>query len=152
MGALFLKPLDDRMAALGCFYVRFMDDWLVLAPTRWKLRKAIKAVNQVMASLKVKRHPDKTFIGRIAWGFDFLGYWFSPAGLATATKTVARMLDKVFRLFQQGANEGRVAAYIRRWRTWLRSGLDPADYTKTCSLGCSEHVTCRISSCGFTAS
>ena len=26
MGALFLKPLDDRMVALGCFYVRYMDD------------------------------------------------------------------------------------------------------------------------------
>jgi len=31
MGALYLKPLDDRMAELGCFYVRFMDDWCVLA-------------------------------------------------------------------------------------------------------------------------
>ncbi len=36
MGALYLKPLDDRMAELGCFYARFMDDWVVLAPTRWK--------------------------------------------------------------------------------------------------------------------
>ncbi|NEO96000.1 MAG: hypothetical protein F6K56_39970, partial [Moorea sp. SIO3G5] len=44
MGALFLKPLDDRMAEHGCFYARFMDDWVILAPTRWKLRKAIKAV------------------------------------------------------------------------------------------------------------
>jgi hypothetical protein len=26
MGALYLKPLDDRMAAMGYFYVRFMDD------------------------------------------------------------------------------------------------------------------------------
>ncbi|NEO71384.1 hypothetical protein [Moorena sp. SIO3H5] len=24
IGALFLKPLDDRMAQLGCFYVRYM--------------------------------------------------------------------------------------------------------------------------------
>ena len=25
MGALYLKPLDDKMAAMGCFYVRYMD-------------------------------------------------------------------------------------------------------------------------------
>ena len=62
MGALFLKPLDDRMAELGCFYVRFMDDWVILAPTRWKLRRAIKAVNEVMAELRVEKHPDKTLI------------------------------------------------------------------------------------------
>ena len=73
MGALYLKPLDDRMAALGCFYVRFMDDWVVLTPTRWKLRRAIRAVNEVMAALRVVQHPDKTFIGRVARGFDFLG-------------------------------------------------------------------------------
>ena len=80
MGALYLKPLDDRMAELGSFYVRYMDDWVILAPTRWKLRKAIKAVNQEMAELRVEKHPDKTFIGRISRGFDFLGYWFSLQG------------------------------------------------------------------------
>lgn len=77
MGALYLKPLDNRMAELGCFYVRFMDDWVVLAPTRWRLRKAIKAVNEVMADLRVEQHLDKTLIGKVARGFDFLGYWFT---------------------------------------------------------------------------
>ena len=28
-----------------------------------------------------KQHPDKTFVGRISRGFDFLGYDFSPAGI-----------------------------------------------------------------------
>ena len=64
-----------------------MDDWVVLAPTRWKLRAAIRAVNQVMAQLRVRQHPDKTIIGRIARGFDFLGYRFSSAGLAVARQT-----------------------------------------------------------------
>ncbi|NEP13872.1 MAG: hypothetical protein F6K14_27470 [Symploca sp. SIO2C1] len=50
---------------------------MILAPTRWKLRKAIKATNQVMNELRVVKHPDKTVIGRVARGFDFLGYWFS---------------------------------------------------------------------------
>ncbi|NET62504.1 MAG: hypothetical protein F6K47_42340 [Symploca sp. SIO2E6] len=29
-------------------------------------RSEIKAVNEVMAELRVEKHPDKTFIGRIA--------------------------------------------------------------------------------------
>uniref|UniRef100_UPI003429A7F9 reverse transcriptase domain-containing protein n=1 Tax=Okeania sp. SIO2F4 TaxID=2607790 RepID=UPI003429A7F9 len=66
MGALYLKPLDDWMAAMGCFYVRYMDDWVVLAPTRWALRRAIKATNMVMGDLKVEKHPEKTFI-KIIW-------------------------------------------------------------------------------------
>ena len=128
MGALFLKPLDDRMAELGCFYARFMDDWVILAPTRWKLRRAIKTVNQVMAELRVEKHPDKTFIGRIARGFDFLGYWFSPQGLGVAKKTVHRMLDKVSRLYEQGADDFRIETYLNRWWQWVRSRVS-GDYS-----------------------
>ncbi|MEN8221060.1 MAG: reverse transcriptase domain-containing protein [Pseudomonadota bacterium] len=40
MGALYLKPLDDAMAALDVTYIRFMDDWLIVVPSRWKLRAA----------------------------------------------------------------------------------------------------------------
>ena len=124
MGALYLKPLDDRMAELGCFYVRFMDDWVVLAPTRWRLRKAIKAMNEVMADLRVEQHPDKTFIGRIARGFDFLGYWFTTEGLGIASKTVERCLEKVSRLYEQGASVRRIGEYVGRWWQWVRSGVD----------------------------
>ncbi len=73
IGAFFLSELDHCMERLGLFYVRFMDDLLVLAPTRWKLRRAVKAVNQVLDGLDLEKHPDKTFIGRIEKGFDFLG-------------------------------------------------------------------------------
>ncbi|NEP54266.1 MAG: hypothetical protein F6K65_37965, partial [Moorea sp. SIO3C2] len=124
MGALYLKPLDDRLAATGCFYVRYMDDWVILAPTRWKLRKAIKVVNQVMAELRVEKHPEKTWIGRIAQGFDFLGYWFSPQGLGVAKKTVERMVDKVTRLYEQGAALVRIESYLNHWWRWVRSGVD----------------------------
>lgn len=112
MGALYLKPLDDRMAALGCFYARFMDDWVILSPTQWKLRRAIKAVNEVMAALRVEKHPDKTFIGRIARGFNFRGYWFSGVRMGVARKTVDRMLEKESRLYEQGAEEIRIEAYL----------------------------------------
>ena len=64
------------MARSGQFYMRFMDDILVLAPTRWRLRKAVKAVkavNEVLGSLCLLKHPDKTFVGRTERGFDFLG-------------------------------------------------------------------------------
>jgi RNA-directed DNA polymerase len=45
MGALYLKLLDERVEATGLAYARFLDDWVILAPTRWKLRQAIRRVN-----------------------------------------------------------------------------------------------------------
>ena len=55
-------------------YIRCMDDWLVLAKTRWQLRRIVKAMHQVMKKLKFKLVMDKIYIGRIHKGFDFLGY------------------------------------------------------------------------------
>ena len=52
MAKIKIKPLDDRMQEAGLFYVRFMDDWVVIAPTRWKLRKAVREVNQALDYLK----------------------------------------------------------------------------------------------------
>ena len=77
-----------------------------------------------MAELWVEKHPDKTFIGRIARGFDFLGYWFSPSGLGVAKKTVQRMLEKVSRLYEQGADTERIEAYRSHWWRWVSSGVD----------------------------
>ena len=66
LGALYLKPLDERLAGADLFYSRFMDDWVTrsVAPTRWKLQ----------AALKVEQLPYKTFIGRISRGFASWGF------------------------------------------------------------------------------
>lgn len=73
-------------------YVRYRDDWVVIASTRWKLRAAIRAVNQVMANLFVRQHPDKTIIGRIA------------------RQTLERCREHVSRLYEQGAAVGTLGA------------------------------------------
>ena len=93
MGALCLKPLDDAMEKTGLFYLRFMDDWVVLSPTRWKLRKAIATVNQCLNDLRFEKHPDKTSIGRTDNGFDFLGYHFQT--IATPHPVVTTEPDYV---------------------------------------------------------
>jgi hypothetical protein len=86
--ALFLKPLDDAIQGSGLFYARFMDDWIGIAPTRWKLRKAVKQVNAILNRLLLKKHPDKTFIGKAERGFDFPGYFFRPGLLRVAKKNI----------------------------------------------------------------
>ncbi len=121
MAALFLKPLDDAMAENDLFHIRFMDDWVVVAPTRWKLRRAVKKVNQVLASLNLEKHPDKTFIGRAVRGFTFLGYFLTPWAVSVARKTVDRMLLRVARLYEQGAGKTGIGRYLKRWVGWAKS-------------------------------
>ena len=49
-----------------------MDDYVIFAPTRHKLRKVIKLMYAVLDDLKVQVHPKKRFIGTTRKGFDFL--------------------------------------------------------------------------------
>jgi RNA-directed DNA polymerase len=133
IGAFFLSALDTAMKKLGVFYVRFMDDILVLAPTRWSLRRAVATVNQVLDALKLEKHPDKTFIGRIERGFDFLGYHFSPAGLSVAKQTVANFIQKASRLYEQErkapSSASPLGMYVTRWLAWAAAGLARNDQT-----------------------
>ena len=76
MGALYLDLLDRRMAAADLCYARFMDDWVILLPTRWALRRAISLVNRTLEELKVEQHPGKTVSARLSadltsWGIEF---------------------------------------------------------------------------------
>ena len=128
MAAIYLEPLDRRMEATGLTYARFMDDWVILAPNRWALRRAIVAINETLRELRVEQHPDKTFIGRITRGFPFLGYWMTEKGVTgVAPSAVVGLQERVARLYEQNAppEEIRrgVAQYVRRWRQWVRSGV-----------------------------
>lgn len=44
IGGFFFNALDAAAAKLRLFYIRFMDDILILAPTRWQLRGAVRGI------------------------------------------------------------------------------------------------------------
>ena len=121
-------------------------------------RKAIRAVNQLLADLKLDRHPDKTSIGRLSAGFTFLGYAITAGGLAGfAPQTVQRFVTRANRLYEQSANRqsakpprsdaaGQASStsaqsdclgeYVRRWWTWAVSGLGGTVPARSCRRRC----------------
>lgn len=133
MGALYLLPLDEAMQKNA----RFMDDWLILAPTRWKLRAAVRTVRQVLEQLKVAMHPDKTCIGMARRGFDLLGCHFQPDLLTVSPAAIQQCAQRLARLYEQGADSLRAGRYVRRWIAWARAG--------TANLIDSQVLACRLS-------
>ena len=128
LAAIYLEPLDRRMEATGLTYARFMDDWAILAPSRWSLRRAIRIVNETLRELRVEQHPDKTFIGRIERGFTFLGYWITQKGVTgVAPSAWQGFQERVARLYEQDAPPAeirrRIGQYVRRWKQWALSGV-----------------------------
>ena len=82
-----------------------------------------------VGGLRLEKHPDKTFIGRIEKGFDFLGYHFSPVGFSMAEKTIEKFLARADRLYEQEPGEtfafapSRLAKYVQRWIRWVYGGI-----------------------------
>ena len=73
-----------------------------------------------------KKLPDKTFIGRVERGFDFLGYHLTPGRLTLSVATVERFVARAHRLHERerGKPSGfpLLDAYVRRWERWTRAG------------------------------
>ncbi len=151
IGAFFLAELDQRLERDRLFYVRFMDDILVLAPNRWKLRQAVRVLNQILFSLKLEKHPDKTFIGRIERGFDFLGYRFSQSELTVARATLENFEVRALRLYEQeqGKPNGlpRLGEYVRRRSGWVRAWLPTGEASGTSGCGVAVFTSVAF---GFT--
>ena len=55
--AIALKPLDDAMEKRDIFYTRYVDDWCIMAKSKFKLRHAIKKMRWVLEQLRLKTHP-----------------------------------------------------------------------------------------------
>ena len=131
LGALYLSSLDEHFTNKDVYYIRYMDDILILSKTRWQNRTAIRQLNQILDTLKVEKHPDKTFIGKIEKGFDFLGYYFSREPLKVAEKTVEKHALRIIQLYEQlrikkaTSNEmaSTLGLYVTRWQRWAVAGL-----------------------------
>jgi hypothetical protein len=104
-----------------------MDDTVMLALSHWKLRKAVRVVNQTLNGLQSEKHPEKTFIGKIERGLEFLGYYFRPGRLTIAQKTVERFVARAIQLYEQELGEtcasSRLGTYVQRWCRWVRAGV-----------------------------
>jgi RNA-directed DNA polymerase len=128
LGAVYLTPLDRAMEQLqprhNIRYQRFMDDYLIFAPTRHKLKAALRCMYRILEQLKLTVHPDKRSIGTTHRGFDFLGYRIHPDRLLRpAVQSLNRLIVRSRRLYEQGVDVNRLRQYVQRWFIWLHSGL-----------------------------
>jgi RNA-directed DNA polymerase len=127
ISSFYLYELDKEMEDKPVFYRRYMDDIIVLSPSRWKLRKAIRTVNQHFEKLKLKQHPDKTDIGRISTGFDFLGYQFGQEKITVSKRTLQNHIRRITQLYEQKKHlpnwKMLLDDYRQHWVTWVYAGI-----------------------------
>jgi group II intron reverse transcriptase/maturase len=74
---LYLHQLDERVTRRRYHLVRYADDFLVLCRSERHAERALRAVERVLAGMKLELNPVKTRITSFAEGFDFLGVHFT---------------------------------------------------------------------------
>lgn len=144
MGALHLYDMDAHFSRQqGIHYARYMDDVIILATSRWSLRKQTRQLMQWFSEYGFEAHPDKTFIGRTEKGFDWMGAWLTHEGVTDiAPRAKANHREKVRRLYERLARvpfwkrkraqrqvHARVSAYRLRWNIWAMGVLSVAACT-----------------------
>lgn len=94
--------------------------------TRWQLRRCVKRLHEFFNLGGFEAHLDKTQLGRIEHGFDWLGVWFTPTGTTIAPRALENHRARRMRLYEQARRQGlsltetkaRVQTYEARWKIW----------------------------------
>jgi RNA-directed DNA polymerase len=128
-GALYLTPLDLAFNKIkGVCYFRFMDDILILAETKRQYLRAKKRLQKILFKLKLSLSRQKTKMGRLEFGFHFLGVNFAVSRnqqnkiytvISIHDRSCYRALDKIT-VMRGGAeyDAAKAQSYLSQWAMW----------------------------------
>lgn len=126
LGAIALMPLGQAMGQIkGIFYARFMDDWVVLTKRKTTLNKIVKITHKVLNSLKLEVHPNKTYIGKISHGFNFLGYYMDDQKFLPSQESIRRCFEHATAFYEHPQGNGNKS---RRTKKNASGGRDTSNY------------------------
>ncbi len=121
----YLLSLDKACNTPGIFYIRYMDDFLIITAKRWKLKMAIKSIHSELKNLCLTLSKKKTTICRVTKRFTFLGYSLSEnEGLRLSRETLKRHRNKLKRLYEQKRSNDLLRVYVMHFWRWVKSGVD----------------------------
>lgn len=90
LGALYLSPLDRAFEnRTGVFYLRYMDDIVILAQTKNQFVSARKKLYRILQQLRLTLSDAKTRMGCLYEGFHYLGMQFEVQQTASRNPSVA---------------------------------------------------------------
>lgn len=100
IGNILLHDFDEQMNGGGVSCLRYIDDFIILAPTKKKAIAAFKSGVQILNSHGLDAYDpatdrDKARLGKTADGIDFLGCEISGQSIKPNKKSCDRLLKKI---------------------------------------------------------
>lgn len=100
MGNILLHKFDEVLNGRGMTCVRYIDDFIILGPSRMAVMKTMKTATAMLDAFSMevydpKERPDKAGFGQVSDGFDFLGCHINPGQVAPSKDARGRLIEKV---------------------------------------------------------
>ncbi|MBS0351670.1 MAG: group II intron reverse transcriptase domain-containing protein [Proteobacteria bacterium] len=142
LAALYLSPLDHAFANHpSVFYLRFCDDFVILAQTKSQFVAARKKLFRILRQLKLKLSDPKTRMGKLCDGFHFLGVQLqfqvqpavsqnllakTPVSATIHSRSCRRALERVCAMKQSAVfYPAQIKRYLLSWITWWSCTIVP---------------------------
>lgn len=144
LAIFYLNDLDHYIKEeLGCkYYVRYMDDFIIIDTDRNKLKKIMKLIEIELNKLKLKINP-KSSIVNLKNGITFLGYKYKITGnkykVLYRKKTIKRIKRKLiilkkYDLIKYYKSYASYYGYLSKIKTWNKKfnmkPIEKYDYYK----------------------
>lgn len=109
-GNIVLREFDSQLNGRGITCVRYIDDFIILAPTKRSAEKALKNGLKILSDLNLKAYSphdgtDKASAGPANKPFDFLGYRIVRGLNAPSTAARNKLLEKLEGEFAEGRKQ-----------------------------------------------
>ena len=103
LGNLMLSRFDEEMNASVCRCIRYIDDFIILAPDKATADFQFVRAKKLLADLGMEVSPAKTGSGEVGRGFVFLGIELGNGAIRPSRESRKRLLAKVATAFSEGA-------------------------------------------------
>ncbi|MGY4396026.1 RNA-directed DNA polymerase [Sphingomonas sp. UYAg733] len=103
LGNIILADFDRVMNDGDCKCVRYIDDFIILAPSKKAASARLRKAADLLEVLRMELSPEKTSKGgaSIDDGFDFLGINLCPGAVRPGSKAQAKILRSVQSAFDE---------------------------------------------------
>lgn len=126
----YLNGLDHFIKeSLGCkYYIRYMDDFVILSTNKEKLKELLKIIELKLESLRLQINP-KSCITSLNTGITFLGYKYIIENgkfvVSYRNKTIKKITQKLrdlkkYDLVKFYRSYGSYYGYLSKIKTWER--------------------------------
>jgi RNA-directed DNA polymerase len=97
LGNIALANFDQIMNEGDCSCIRYIDDFIIMAPTRKAATARLNKAVKLLSELQMELSPEKSSKGGtpVTDGFDFLGITIRPGLIRPSEKAQSRFLESV---------------------------------------------------------